>query len=226
MRIIDAYIEGHAIGGDQPDEGFERKADGLYYPTWATDYLIVKASYISGSDIWLGTTTNGSAPTTRIYPSTFVAGQTENGWCLFFTQSGIIEEGAGWGAVGVGWAGGKWETYGTMINKKNQCYTFSNFTDMMSALLLGCFNDKAVYISPVHGLLIVWNSRNYNTSYPGKYPIASKPICTSIWQANVTPNVLLAEPDIDYYCSQSYDITHHYSNSFRMVLERKPIVGV
>ncbi len=81
MKVIDAYLlatQAQKIP-ENPDSGMVKK-DGLYYPEWATDYLVVSAQIVSVADA--NVILNPLSP---VYGSTIAAGQESGGYCLIYT---------------------------------------------------------------------------------------------------------------------------------------------
>ena len=136
MKINSSYLLATKVEKipENPDSGMVKK-DGLYYPEWATDYLLVSAQAVSNS----GTNFElyGSTAGLTKYGVEVAAGHEDGGYCLIYHIGNWSYKfnSAGWsvGHMGVG-------------TDRARVFTFPSLQKAKMALLTGQLGEA------------VWNS--------------------------------------------------------------------
>ena len=156
MKINSSYLLATKVEKipDNPDSGMVKK-DGLYYPEWATDYLIVSAQLVSDAN------RNVEIPLGQIslyvYGDTIAAGCENGGYCLIYHN-------AGW-SVAATYAGWSVDRIGVGISKA--CiFTFSSLQKAKMALLTGQMSASVWHSSTTgHNLNFYGAKQNLSVAY-------------------------------------------------------------
>ena len=160
MKILDAYLlaaQAQKIP-ENPDSGMVKK-NGLYYPEWATDYLLISAQIVSDADrnvvIPAGTISQ------YVYGDTIAAGCENGGYCLIYHNDGwsAVFSYAGWSIDKVG--------VGIQDSGKKACiFTFPSLQKAKMAMLTGQMGENA-WNSGItgHNLFMYGAKRNSSVAY-------------------------------------------------------------
>lgn len=158
MKVIDAYLlatQAQKIP-ENPDSGMVKK-NGLYYPEWATDYLLVPAQIVSNTG--QNTIIPASQASLYKYGTDIAAGQESGGYCLFYHTDNwsYLETHGGWSVDRMG------------VSESKACvFTFSSLQKAKMALLTGQMGD-CVWHSDISGHSLQFLGARFDTSVPSPY---------------------------------------------------------
>ncbi len=194
MQILDAYLLATKVEKipENPDSGMVKK-DGLYYPSWATDYLLVSAQAVSNS----GTNfeLHGSTAGLTKYGVEVAAGQESGGYCLIYTAGS-------WTSI----MQAEYARRGVQIGTA-QIFTFPSLQKMKMALLTGQMGES-VWHSGSSNLILYSCTMVSRTQYPyfggidGIYQIVAIARDGDIVDTIATRNLGT------YYASQGWNVRH------------------
>lgn len=191
MKINSSYLLATKAAKipDNPDSGMEKK-NGLYYPTWATDYLVVSAQIVSVADA--NVILNPLSP---IYGSTIAAGQESGGYCLIYTAGS-------WTSV----QQAEYARRGVQISTA-QIFTFPSLQKIKMALLTGQMGES-VYHTGTSNLILYSCTVVSRTQYPyfggidGVYQIVA-----IARDGDIVDTIAIQDLGI-YYASQGWNVRH------------------